>query len=101
MLKAYDAWPCRSDPCHVYNCSSDIEGRYGAALFIKPAVMAMNIRLWAEFDQQQQEAMERRAAELTVLRGPLAPAADTDLAHEEAGTGADVGVNLDVEEDVL
>jgi hypothetical protein len=47
----------------VYGGTSAIEGRYGAALFIKPSVMAMNIKLWAKIDQQQQQALRERAAE--------------------------------------
>ncbi|WIA37448.1 hypothetical protein OEZ86_014370 [Tetradesmus obliquus] len=45
--------PHCSDPCSVANSSSDLEGRYGAALFIKPAVVAANIKRWAEFDAYQ------------------------------------------------
>jgi hypothetical protein len=35
--------------------------RYGAALFIKPAVVEENAKLWAKFDQSLQEEMEQRA----------------------------------------
>jgi hypothetical protein len=36
--------------------------RYGAALFIKPAVVETNAKLWAEFDQRLQEEVEQRYA---------------------------------------
>jgi hypothetical protein len=60
---------CRSDPCVVHGAQSVIEGRYGAALFIKPNVITMNIKLWSKLDQQQKQAMLQRALAAEAAHG--------------------------------
>ncbi|KAF6249053.1 hypothetical protein COO60DRAFT_1688492 [Scenedesmus sp. NREL 46B-D3] len=52
--------PHCSDPCTVTQGTNRVEGRYGAALFIKPDVISQNARQWAEQDQALQEESERR-----------------------------------------
>ncbi|KAF6256580.1 hypothetical protein COO60DRAFT_1702275 [Scenedesmus sp. NREL 46B-D3] len=52
--------PHCSDPCTVTQRTESLEGRYGAALFIKPAVVRMNAKLWAELDQHLQDGIEQR-----------------------------------------
>lgn len=56
----------RSDPCKVHNGLYFEEGRYGAALFIKPPVLKANAKLWSLFDWSLEMQMEeQQAAKLT------------------------------------
>ncbi|WIA37394.1 hypothetical protein OEZ86_014319 [Tetradesmus obliquus] len=52
--------PHCSDPCAVTKRTDKIEGRYGAALFLKPDVVRHNALLWAEQDQARHLDAARR-----------------------------------------